>query len=216
MPAPAPTPSGVLKAIFNVAGINSSCCFAYSGGAPSTADLATFAADLQGEYADHLFALLASGYDLESVKCLDLADPSTPAGSFDTPEPGTRSGTILPPSVTLLLNFEPDARYRGSKPKAWMPWGVEGDLASPKAWSSDFVDACNTGWAAFVAGVAGQSSGTTTLENQVSVSYFHGKEANPNPNSRLRNQPTPREVPAVYDISSFAARIVPGSQRRRL
>lgn len=211
-----PTPSGVIRFRMKANGVWSSFCMGYSGTAPSATAMTALCNDVVTQWGSHLAPLTISSGQLNFVTGLDLANPSNPLIQVTASTNGSRSGNALPSSISASLIFYPATRYRGSKPKAWMPFGVESDQTSSQDWSSTFVSAVNTGWAAFITGLSGASSGGCTLTAQVAVSYYHGKQANSNPNSRLRYQPTPRATPVVLTINSVACGVVFGSQRRRL
>lgn len=216
MPSLPPTPSGVVKFILSHSGIHSSFCMAYTGGPPDTAQLTSMAGACQGAWATHLAALLASTYELETVTVVDLANPSVSPGFNGSAVIGTRSGTPPPLSIAALINFGVNRRYRGSKPKIWLPYGVDGDVASPSQWSSSFVSALDAAWSDFTTELESYSGGGGTLTGQVAVSYFSGKTTNPNPTGRARFVPTPRGTPLVMLVDSVLTRVTPGSQRRRL
>lgn len=188
---------------------------AYGGGPPSTAGLVSIAAEVNSAFGTHLAAMLSSSDALTETECVDLANPGTPAGVSPGPVDGSRSGTQVPLGVTALVNFTPARRYRGGKPKIFAPFGTDADVNNPDSWTSTFTAAMDAAWAAFIGELVGVTVGGVTLGSQVYVSYFSGKEDNPNPNSRLRFTPTPRVTPVIYDIVSHATSQIFGSQRRR-
>lgn len=218
MAGPAPTPTGVLKISHDCGGPTFAWCIAYTGGPPSVATMNSIATLAMDSFATNLKALMASDYGMTLTKVRDLANPATPEGEDATEVVGTRAGNLTPASVAALLNFSVNRLYRGSKPKAWLNFGTDADIGSlsNKQWSSEFTNAVDAGWTAYVAALSGTTTGTTTLGDQVAVSYYSGKEANPNPNSRLRFQPTPRAVPLIMAVEVASCSPIFGSQRRRL
>jgi hypothetical protein len=220
MAAPVPTPSGVVRTIFvHSAGSDATltCRFdmSYTSGPPSTAGLQAIAGAVQTAYATHLAGLLSADDVLSSTEAVDLANPGTPPGINIATTAGSRSGSQTPISVCLNLGFTPNRRYRGSKPKAFFPWGVEADLGSTNEWGPTFLAEIDTAWANFIDEIASTSVGGVVLGTQVAVSYFEGKHANPNPNGRLQQVPTPRGTPLVMQIVAIGAKQFIGSQRRR-
>lgn len=211
-----PTPSGVLRIAHDVAGITFRWEMAYTGPSPTSAQLATIATAARTSYGTNLKSLCSAGYSLIGTTATDLQSPSTPVGLDATVVAGTRTGTNAPLNVTALVNFGVNRRYRGSKPKVWLPFGTDTDIGSNTSWNTTFLTACNAGWNAYVGQLSGSSFGSTILTNQVCVSYFSGKVANPNPNSRLRFVPNPRATPLVQTVTSVSTRTIFGSQRRRL
>jgi hypothetical protein len=215
------TPEGVIKARFHFepgadTAVRPQTQFSYTGGPPTTADLSAAALTIRNAFAAHLASLVPSGDQMFDVECYDLANQATPFGTDITPVVGTRSGTLTPNNVTLLLNKQVNRRYRGSKPKNFWPWGVSADMATSTQWSGAFVAAVDVAWAAFIAAIDGAVAGAITLGPEVAVSYYAGKETNPNPASRYRFRPTQCAVPLVQDVVSNQASLVFGSQRRRL
>ena len=211
-----PTPSGVIRITHDVAGIVFRWEIGYTGGPPSTANLNSIATAARTAYSNQLKALCSSGYSMILTQAYDLQTPATPIGQDATAVAGTRAGTAAPLNVTALLNFQVNRRYRGSKPKVWLPFGTDTDIASNIAWATTFTTAVDTAWAAYVAALSGTSYGTTSLTNQVCVSYYSGKTKNPNPSGRLQYVPTPRGTPLVQQVTGVSCRTVFGSQRRRL
>lgn len=221
MPGPVPTPSGVVRAIMGFApstdaNVRSRFDMAYGGADPSPSDLVSYAALVSGAFGTHLAALLTSSDALEYVEAIDLQDPSTTAGVYSTAVAGTRSGTQVPLSVTACINFTPDRRYRGSKPKIFLPFGTDSDVNNPDTWTSTFKTATDSAWSAFIAELAGSTVGSMTLGGQVCVSYYSGTEANPNPKGRLQRIPVPRTTPLVQPITNHGLNLIFGAQRRRL
>ncbi len=189
---------------------------AYTGGPPVTADLAVLAGLVRVAWGAHLASLMTSASGLFGVIAIDLANPSTPAGEDNVFVGGSASGTQQPVNVCVLLNKQIARRYRGAKPKGFLPYGTDTDIANTTSWSTGFVTAVNTQWAAFIAALLGEVAAGTTLGGEVSVSYFAGKALNPNPTSRLRYISTQRAVPLVSPITGYSCSVVFGSQRRRL
>jgi hypothetical protein len=215
LPAPNPTPSGVIKVSFTHGNGSFSLKFAYSGSTPSAGDLTTLAGVISTAYAGTLAGLLASEFALIKTEVLDLANPGHPAGINETVVDGTRSGTPAPNQVAALMDFTIGRRYRGSKPKAFMPFGVESDFATPIQWTTDFATEVDSTFGNFVDDIGGTTFGGSTVGTQVSVSYFDGKTVNPNPSSSRRFVPTPRGTPVVDPVLNAQLRVLFGSQRRR-
>lgn len=219
-----PTPSGVVRFRMHFEPgpdlhVYSSLQMAYTGAGASTPGLVTLAGDVRTQFSAHLASLLYSGDALFDVEAYDLQFPATPLGQDSTVVVGTRAGTQVPNNCTAGIFFEPNRRYRGSKPKIFLPFGVQGDLASPTIWTAPFVTALGSGWNAFIAGLTGAAATGYTLGNQVAVSYFSGSTSlttGSPPHQRGRTIPTPRATPLVQGIVSVNPVNVLYSQRRRL
>lgn len=130
--------------------------------------------------------------------------------------PGTRSGNIPTEATALNVKLAIARRYRGGKPKMFLPFGVVGDLSNPNAWDSAILSAFNTQWAAFITALKAISGAALTLTEQVSVSYYKGLTAKTNGTTgRTYYVPTPRATPLIDPILSAQAQGRIAQQRRR-
>jgi hypothetical protein len=196
----------------------SSFCLSYTGTSPTTAQLTTIADTVAAEWGTHLAGLTRSADALTVVECVDLKNPGTISGEWIGSTSGTRSGTASTSGIAVALAFSPDHRYRGSRPKAFLPMGVDADLASLQHWGSTFLTAVETGWAAFYAGILSTDTSGIALGSQVSVHYI-GPPYTIKPNSgntRAHAVGTPVDPPAVYATLAVVAAPKVGSQRKRL
>lgn len=213
-PLPA-TPSGVLKVTFATGLGSFSFMQAYSGGPPSGVDLTNLADDMATVFGDDLASLLNSTYGLERTDVKDLQTPGALLGTSGTAVVGTRSGTANAVTVCAILDFKIPTSYRGGKPKAFLPFGCEADLTSPVYFGTDFQTDVQDAWANFQGDIGAITEGSTSVRQQVSVSYYDGKHDNPNPLSNRRFLPTVRAIPVIYTVSDVVMRLEIGSQRRR-
>lgn len=187
----------------------------YSGSAPDATDCNSFATTLAGLYAAH-----ATLWDIDSalvgVTVTDLATPSGAQGAATSGTQGTRSGDTLAGGTAVLLNFQLSRRYRGGKPRNYLPWGVAGDLATRQGWDGSFIAAVGTAWTAISSGFIGQTEGGCTIANHANVSYYENSTVVISPTTgRARNVPTRRIPPLAAPTTGFSVSITPGSQRRR-
>jgi hypothetical protein len=223
MAAPLPTPSGVIhfRCLHDLASLplyGAAFDVAYTGTAPTTADLEAFAEACNTYYESHLIGLLPEAWSLAEVICTDAAHPTTVEGIYSTPISGTRSGVSALDSKSACVIYFPDKRYRGSRPKGFWPWGVDGDLGSGKTWGADFIAAVNTAFAAFMNELVTTTSGGTSLDRQVSISYIgppYSIITNPT-TGRGRNVGTQKDPPEVITVLSVGLSATVGTQRRRL
>lgn len=176
--------------------------FSYTGSAPSTAACIAIAATVQGAAATDMKALLNSSNAIGQAVILDLATSSGASGAGGTTETGTRSGAGNVASACMVINHSIARRYRGGKPRTYIPAGVDGDLNSGGTWTSAFQTACGTDFGNFITNALTASSGGCSLSEHVNVSYYHA--------GVLRSTP----VVDVITASTPRARI--GSQRRRM
>jgi hypothetical protein len=191
--------------------------FSYSGSAPNASACAAIAGSWQGLANTNLKSLMASGDVLENTYLQDLASSSGADGNSGSPLTGTRSGGSLFGGTALVLNHIIARRYRGGKPKNFLPFGTLTDVYTAQTWQSSFLSAVNTAWAAMMTGFLGTSSGGCTISEHVNVSYYDGFTVVTSPTTgRARNVPKLRSGGPITDvISASSASTRPGSQRRR-
>ena len=187
----------------------------YTGSPPDTAecdDIAGAIFTIMGDQA----GLWASDTVLANVRVTDLsADDSGDATSAGS-APGERTGGELPAATSLLLNFQIGRRYRGGKPRVYLPWGTDTDLASRQRWTAGFITAAQSSWVTVSGGIIGTSAGSTTLAAHTNVSFYQGFTVEGGTGGkRAKNVSTPRTSPLVNDIVGFAPSVVIASQRRR-
>jgi hypothetical protein len=137
--------------------------YKYAASAPSIADLTEMAAALVSEWGDGMQALQDPDTTLVTIKLTDLtsglaAQVEQPAGLT-----GTREGTILPASASVLATYPIDYRYRGGHPRNYLSVGVETDLDTAQTWSLDFVNSVLESWNNVVNLPVGLTYGATSI-----------------------------------------------------
>src|SRR6201997_4312324 len=170
--------------------------WSYTGGTPSAANLSTIAGLIGTAWATNLASLMTTAGALSEVDVTDLASNTGAVGTSTTSHAGTRSGLEPTTGTCLVAKYTIARHYRGGKPKGFWPFGLTSDLVDQHLWSTAFVSACNTGFAAFQSGVNGLVGGPITLGTQQNVSYFSGTQTNPSTSKwARRNRPAPRGTP---------------------
>jgi len=114
------------------------------------------------------------------------------------------------------MNHHLRRRYRGGRPRTYLPCGVVESMTAGNSWNGAFVTAMNGAWSGFIAGLKTTVNGVTVTD-QVNIPYFKGFTPYRDPaTDRPEDKPdiNPNIVPDT--ISSSSARTVIGSQRRRL
>jgi hypothetical protein len=220
MPALPPVPKVLrIDLLWNIgsdSGATTRTFFRYTGGPPSAADLTTFAAAVQAAAVTAFNALLGGFAQQAGTTVLDLDSALGASGEDLAVTNGGRSGGQMTASTAIVVSHAISRRYRGGKPRSYLPLGVEGDLAGTQAWDSTIVGDVTAAWAAFVAAVSALSAGSAAIVGPVNVSYYSGFLAAENPvTHRWKNISVARVSPLVDVITSSAARVKPGSQRRR-
>lgn len=192
--------------------------YLYSGSAPDSATCDTIATAIQSAYSANLLSLLSNGLDLLEITVTDLSSTSGGQGSWTGELNGTRDGAPVTVDAAVNLQFIIARRYRGGKPKAYLPFGIQSDLSSDVVtWNAAFTDAVNTQWGAFDTAVLAISESGTTLTQHVSVSYYEGFTSVLNPiTGRTRDVPKLRSGgPLVDTITGHVAKPEISQQRRR-
>ena len=187
----------------------------YSGSAPTGANCATLASDIVTAFNTDLNPLLWDEYGLAEVDVLDIATDSGLSGQATSSAVGGRSGSALPIQCAMNVEYGIGRRYRGGKPRAYFPFGVDGDLESAFEWTSAFTSAAQSGVAAFFAAVEALSVGSMGTLNHVNLSYYKGFENFTQPSGRERAVPTYRATALVDNVTGYFAKQKFGSQRRR-
>jgi hypothetical protein len=190
----------------------------YAGTAPSDTDLDTFAGAVGASWVTEFLAYSNTDTVLTEVICTDLSSSMANEGSATEDETGTRTGGSLPASTCLLINFQISRRYRGGKPRIYLPLGSDSDLLTAQTWNPTFVSEVGIAWAAFIAAVIAEPWSGGGLLSQVVPSFFEGTSGElvgSGDYVRGKTLPIPRAVPLVEPITGFSVNPIFGSQRRR-
>jgi len=189
----------------------------FSGATPTVAQLATMASTLSGNWNTLLKPYAPADCVLREIVVTDLTSSSSSRGLWTGSITGTRSGTANPGLLCALVNYAIARRYRGGKPRSYLPYGTQSDLNGAAGWTSGFVSGLTTAWTDFIADVATAIGVWGTAGAQCAVSYYEGFASVENPvTKRWRNIPTPRSGDAVVDpILSLTIASNYSQQRRR-
>lgn len=199
---PLPNVPGVLRIRFHftIGEDTHAACrkyYAYTGAAPSEADLVAFSSGVLTAAGVDLAPLYTADRVMTEVETTDLTSPISATGIGIGTETGTRVGADLPAATSLLESLEVSRRYRGGHPRNYWPFGDQDDLGTPQTWTPDFVTACSTALATFEAAVIGDPPAGVTSLAPVSVSYYEGFTVFMGVTGRARNINKVRPVPVV-------------------
>jgi hypothetical protein len=190
--------------------------FAYGGGAPSETVLADLNGTVNTGWVDNITPLQAADTTMTQITSYDLSSEDAASATTEESHAGTRMGTGLPAQVAFGLNFKIARRYRGGKPKTFLPVGCIADLATPQTWTSGFVTAVEDGFAALIAAIAGFDFGGFDMGGQINISYFKGFTNVMYPSGRYKVVPSLRVGGPVTDpIVAIAPNLKTVTQRRR-
>lgn len=186
----------------------------YSGGPPSAADCSTLASDIATAWSTHLAELINVNFTLTEVDVEDIALRTGASGQWNGSEPGTGGGTgTMPVSIAVNVRFIIARRYRGGKPRTYVPPPEPGNLASVSTWSGAFVADSDTRWAAFFTDLAGLTAGTITALQHVNLSYY--ELGTPEAGEPTEPHETYKPVATSDVITGYATQALISQQRRR-
>lgn len=221
---PLPSPGNIIRVQFNTgdgASIEAGSRYflSYTGAAPSGGVLDTLADDVASGWNTHIAPFVLDAEALHGVVCTDLSSAMGAEGTWTGTYNGTSgSAAQLPANIAACMVHSIPVRYRGGHPRTYLRCGSVDDLTSPNEWDSTRQGVFNAGWAAWIAAILGTSGLGITLTNIVSVNWYKGFTAVPNPVTGKTKYPAKLnpDGPQVYNISSTSCATKLGSQRRRL
>jgi hypothetical protein len=188
---------------------------AYSGSAPTTANCTTLATDIGNAWADHLAAVVYSPITLDETDVLDIASDSGASAIVSMSHAGALSGVTLTGNTATNVEFEIARRYRGGKPRMYLPPSDASQLASIDTYTSGFIAAVNTGITAFFAEIEALTVGSMGTLKHVNLSYYKGFINVTNSSGRERAAPKYRDAALSDTVTGYSCKAVVGSQRRR-
>ena len=192
--------------------------FVATGQAPTQAQADAAANAAHTAWVTNLAPLCGGHVSLTQVKVTDLSDPSGPVGINNTAAAGTRTGSQAPSApVSMLVNGTIQRRYRGGKPRVYVPAGLSGDFASPQQWNTTFLTAFNNGWNSFTASINSSLSWASPPAHDVNIAYFKGHHWVGDSTTGWKKVPDPYPGgPHVDPILAWTFNALIGTQRRRV
>jgi hypothetical protein len=109
-------------------------------------------------------------------------------------------------------------RYRGGKPRTYLPMGDSGYLLNPQEWNTTFLGLAQAALNQIISDYAVTTVAGCSLGTLVNVSYYSGFTIRPSPpiaGVRAKNIPTVRTAAVVDAVTSWTAEAKLASQRRR-
>lgn len=188
----------------------------YAGSAPTAANCVTIATDIATAWNTDLASVVYELITLSEVDVLDIATNSGAFGTAAVSHAGTMAGSTLVSNAATNVEFDLSRRYRGGKPRMFLPPPDATSLASTDKYTTTFVSSVNAAIGAFFTAVEAISVGAVGALQHVNVSYYSGFTNVTNSSGRTRAAPKYRSPTAKVDtISGYACKAVVGSQRRR-
>lgn len=221
MPALPPVPNVIKADFFYTIGSDlralNRLFIGYTGGIPSSADVATLAGDLYTIWAAEIAHYMCDVNVFTGCEVTDLSSALGHQATHAANTNGSLTSTPLPANVAGLGSMKIGRRYRGGKPRTYLPVGDQAQVLTPQTWQSTFVSNMQASLNATITDIAATAAGTTSLTNLVNVSYYSGFTVVTNPSTgRARNVPKLRTTPLVDPVLSWTFEVTQASQRRRL
>lgn len=187
----------------------------YSGAAPTGGNCATIAADIATAWGTHLASLVNGDWSLTEVDVLDIASDSGASSETTVDVVGTLTGSNLPSQCATNVEYDIARRYRGGKPRMFLPAPTQGQLADVGHYSTGFVGDVNTGVAGFFTEIEALSVGAVGVLAHVNLSYYKGFTNIINSSGRERAVPTYRDSALLDTVNGYSCKALIGSQKRR-
>jgi hypothetical protein len=187
----------------------------YSGSAPSAANCVTLATDIATSWASRLAGSVYELITLSEVDVLDIATDSGASGTVSVSHAGTLGGGALTANACTNIEYQIARRYRGGKPRMYLPPPDDSAILSIDKWTTGFVSSVTTAITDFFADIEGFTVGSMGVLEHVNLSYYKGFVNVENSSGRERAAPTYRDSALLDPVTGYVVKQVVGSQRRR-
>jgi hypothetical protein len=187
----------------------------YTGSAPSGANCTTLAGDIESAWTSHIAPLIDQNTALKEIDVLDIATDSGLSGQWTGTSAGGLTGTPVPGFIATNVEFNISRRYRGGKPRMFLPSADTSDQLDGSHWNSTYVSAVNAGVAAFFAAIEALSVGSMGTLDHVNLSYYKGFTNIANSSGRERAVPTYRAAALLDPVVGYSCKAEMSTQKRR-
>ncbi len=189
--------------------------FSYSG-TLNAADAATWLTAMNTALKSFVAAQLNSQLSLFLMELTDLTSNTAPQVSNSSGQVGGDGNPGLSAGVALVVSYELARRYRGGKPRTYIPGCAAGWLTNPSQWNPTQLNNVVTAWGTFLTACQTTPGGTAIgTINLVNISYYSGFINHTYPSGRVKAIPQLRATPLVDNIIAYRGNSAPASQRRR-
>ena len=151
----------------------------FSATQPSASVLAEWAAHVAAGWGTYMALLQSTNQSLIGVDVVDLTSTKAFQGAWSGNTPGTRTGGELPVDNCVLINYLLHTRYRGGKPRSYLPLGVAPDTTDGRTWLAAFTTQVHTQWNSFTNWINSDTGGVQPA-NQACVHFYKGPTPNTN------------------------------------
>lgn len=187
----------------------------YAGSAPTGAQCTTLAGDIETAWAADLAPLINENWSLVEVDVLDITTLTGLSGQWTGSSAGTRSGTPVPAQIASGIEYDIERRYRGGKPRMYLPPALQGDQLDGSHWGPSFVAALTAGAEAFFGAIEALTIGGMGALQHINLSYYDGFKNVENTSGRMRAVPQYRATALHDNVVGYAGKAVMSSQKRR-
>lgn len=189
--------------------------FMYGNGPATVTELNTWSTTIRTAWGTNLKAFAQTAVSLVQVELTDLSSSTGARGQDNTAVAGTRNGAILPAQTAVCVRQAIARRYRGGKPRIYMPLFDSTDLNNGQTWKPASTASLLTSMAAFFTAIGASPAAPLTFTSFVNVSYYSGFHNVTYPSGRVRSVPTLRGTPLTDQITGYSINPAPATQRRR-
>jgi hypothetical protein len=187
----------------------------YSNSAPTATNCNTLASDIATAWNTDIASLMSTTWALTEVDVLDISSLSGASGLWQGSHAGTDSNSPSAAQVSVNVEYKIARRYRGGKPRMFLPPATDTQRNDLSHWSSGYISSVNTGVAAFFAAIEALSVGAMGTLAHVNLSYYKGFTNIANSSGRERAVPTYRTSALLDTVTGYTCKAQMGSQKRR-
>lgn len=188
----------------------------YSGGTPSPADMLYFCEGIVSAWDTYVGPFISSSVHTLACDGIDLSSDDGAGNTADVDVAGSGDATSVDNQIAGIVKFDIARRYRGGKPKMYLP-GLGADLQEDGShWTDAAVNDIGSAFTSMAGIIDEISTAGIALIGIVNVSRYQGFTAVENPiTHRWRNIPTYRSDPLVDLVGGFTMDPLMGTQKRR-
>jgi hypothetical protein len=187
----------------------------YGGSAPTPGNCITLADGIAAAFTSDLAYAMSDSWALVEVDVLDIATDAGSSGQWTGNNPGLGGSGACQASVATNVEYQIARRYRGGKPRMFIPPPSNSALEDAAHWTDAIVGDITSNVTGFFAAVTALSVGAMGTLTHVNLSYYKSFTNITNSSGRERAVPKYRDVALHDNVEGYQAKKVIGSQRRR-
>lgn len=187
----------------------------YAGSSPTPSNLNTLAGDIATTWESSIANLTTTDWELTEIDILDIATETGASGTWAGSKLGLLSSPALPDQVASNVEYVIARRYRGGKPRMYIPPANSAQLQNNNQYTSAFAGDLATQVSGFMSDIAALSIGAMGALAHVNLSYYKGFTNITNSSGRERAVPTYRAAASVDAVTGYKGKQLLSSQRRR-